>query len=262
MNGRSTRHSRAFSSSRPTSTLGNSTFMQTATRILLVDDVPMFRDLGSIFLSRSGPVDLADSASSAFQCADERRPSIVIADMHLPDMDGAEICRRFKTHPNWGDPPVVLLARPDSPEDHAAAVRAGADEVLFKPLERDRLIASVRRLTDFSTPRGLPRALIEQPIEIIARGKCISGIVRNVSRGGIFVDAPLHFNRAEEVRLHFNLGTPNLTVSPTAQVIWSDRSQNGHDRVGMRFLEIDAQTVTKLDHYVSDHFPRHRSVPA
>lgn len=236
--------------------------MPTATRILLVDDVPMFRELGSIFLARSGPVDLADSASAAFQCADERKPSIVIADMHLPDMDGSEICRRFKTHPMWGDPCVVLLARPDSPEDHAAAVRAGADEVLFKPLERDSLIASVRRLTDFSTPRGLPRALIKEPVEITARGRRIPGVLRNVSRGGIFVDAPLHFNRAEEVGLHFSLGNADLTVSPTAQVIWSDPSQNGHDRVGMRFLEIDAQTVNQLDHYVSDHFPRYRSVPA
>jgi DNA-binding response OmpR family regulator len=236
--------------------------MPNATRILLVDDVPMFRDLGSIFLSRSGPVDLADCASSAFQSADERRPTIVIADMHLPDMDGPELCRRFKTHPTWGDPRVVLLARPDSPTDHADAVRAGADEVLFKPLERDALIASVRRITDFSMPRGLPRALIEQPIEITARGKRIAGIIRNVSRGGLFVDAPLHFNRAEEVGLHFSLGGTELTVSPTAQVIWSNPSHDGHDRVGMRFLEIDAQTINKLDHYVSDNFPRHSSAPA
>jgi DNA-binding response OmpR family regulator len=222
----------------------------------------MFRDLGSIFLSRSGPVDLADSASAAFQCAEERAPTIVIADMHLPDMGGPDLCRRFKTHPNWGNPFIVLLARPDSPEDHATAVRAGADEVLFKPLERDALIASVRRLTDFSTPRGLPRALIEEPIEITARGQRIAGIVRNVSRGGIFVDAPIHFNRAEEVALNFSLGNTDRVVSPTAQVVWSNPSSNGHDRIGMRFLEIDAQTITTLDHYVSDHFPRNRSVPA
>ncbi|HEB88527.1 MAG TPA: response regulator [Deltaproteobacteria bacterium] len=233
-----------------------------ATRILLVDDVPMFRDLGSVFLSRSGPVDLADSASAAFQCADERKPTIVIADMHLPDMGGFEFCRRMKTHPGWGNPRVILLARPDSPDDHADGVRAGADEVLFKPLERDALIASVRRLTDFPTPRGLPRALIERPIEITARGRRISGILRNVSRGGIFVDAPIHFNRSEEVSLRFDLGDQDLTVSPTAQVVWTDRARNGFDRVGMRFLKIDARTVNRLEHYVSDHYPRNRSVPA
>jgi len=235
--------------------------MPTPTRILLVDDVPMFRDLGSIFLSRSGPVDLADSASAAFQCADERQPGIVIADMHLPDMNGPELCRRFKTHPNWGNPRVVLLARPDSPSDHADAVRAGADEVLFKPLERDALISSVRRLTDFNTPRGLPRAKIQEPIEITARGQRIEGVIRNVSRGGLFIDAPIHFNRAEEVALRFGLGSANENFSPTAQVIWTGPSPSGHDRVGMRFLEIDASTIGRLDNYVSDHFPLSWSVP-
>ncbi|MAG34188.1 MAG: hypothetical protein CL908_25190 [Deltaproteobacteria bacterium] len=236
--------------------------MLNSTRILLVDDVPMFRDLGSIFLSRSGPVDLADSASAAYQCADERAPGIVIADMHLPDADGVELCHRFKTHPTWGAPRVVLLARPDAADDHAAAVRAGADEVLFKPLERDTLISTVRRLTDFDTPRGLPRANIEQPVEITARGQRVEGTVYNVSRGGLFVDAPLHFSKAEEVGLFFSLDGSGTTVSPTAQVIWSRPTPEGTDRVGLRFLEIDAQTVEQLDHYVSDHFPSTLSVPA
>lgn len=236
--------------------------MAKSARILLVDDIPMFRDLGSIFLSRSGPVDLADSAEAAFACADERPPGCVIADMHLPNIDGTEICRRFKTNPRWGAPPVVLLARPDSPEDHARAVRAGADEVLFKPLERDALIAAVRRLTDHDSPRGLPRAQIDQPIEISARGKRIRGIVRNVSRGGLFVDAPLPFNQSEEVALHFSLDGNGPTVSPTAQVVWSRSDADGKDHVGFRFLEIDALTVKKLDHYVNDHFPRTLSVPA
>ena len=236
--------------------------MAKSARILLVDDVPMFRDLGSIFLSRSGPVDLADSAAAAFASADERTPGCVIADMHLPDLDGRGICRRFKTNPRWGAPPVVLLARPDSPEDHAEAVRAGADEVLFKPLERDALIAAVRRLTDHDSPRGLPRAQIERPVEISARGQRIQGVVRNVSRGGLFVDAPLPFNQSEEVALHFSLDGKDATVSPTAQVVWSQSDDEGKDHVGLRFLEIDALTVEKLDHYVNDHFPRTPSVPA
>ena len=236
--------------------------MPQLTRILLIDDVPMFRDLGSIFLSRSGQVDLADSASAAFQSADERKPTIVIADMHLPDMDGATLCRRFKTHPTWGNPRVVLLARSSSSDDHAAAVRAGADEVLFKPLERDALIACVRRLTDYATPRGLPRAWIKQPIEITARGRSFEGTVHNVSRGGLFVNAPLRFERAEEVGLRFNLGSKDISLSPTAQVVWSSLTRNGQDCVGMRFLKIDARTVLKLDHYVSEHFPRTHSLPA
>ena len=236
--------------------------MSTATRILLVDDVPMFRELGSVFLARSGPVDLAESAAEAFACAEKRPPRVVIADMHLPDLPGEELCRRFKTESRWGEPRVVLLARPDTPEDHAEAVRAGADEVLFKPLERDTLIASVRRLADFTAPRGLPRARIEQPVEITARGQRVEGTLRNVSRGGLFVKAPLQLTKSEEVALSFRLEGGDTTVAPTAQVVWSGPGDDDGDCVGMRFLEIDAQTIEKLDHYVSDHYPRTPSVPS
>ncbi|MFK7897389.1 MAG: response regulator [Myxococcota bacterium] len=236
--------------------------MSKSARILLVDDVPMFRDLGSIFLSRTGPVDLAGTAEAAFISAEERNPGCVISDMHLPDLDGAEVCRRFKEDPRWGKPPVVLLARPDSREDHARAVRAGADEVLFKPLERDALIAAVRRLTDFDSPRGLPRAKLERPVEISVGGQRVQAVARNVSRGGLFVDAPLAFPQSEEVSLQFSLDGNGTIVSPTAQVVWRESDGQGVDRVGLRFLEIDALTVEKLDHYISDNFPRTPSVPA
>lgn len=236
--------------------------MTASNRILLIDDLAMFRELGAIFLARSGPVDLASSAAEAMSIANERPPRVVIADMHLPDLSGAELCQTFKANPDLGEPRVLLLARPDSRADHAAAVRAGADEVLFKPLERDSLIASVRRLTDFSTPRGLPRARIDQRVEITARGTRVEGKVVNVSRGGALVYSPAHFGHSEEVALSFSLDGHGTVVSPTAQVVWTDAQVGGRDRMGLRFLEIDAQTVTKLEHYVSDHFPRIPSVPA
>lgn len=236
--------------------------MSTSNRILLVDDLEMFRELGAIFLARSGPVDLARSAAEAFKIAKAREPRIVIADMHLPDMTGEELCHRFQNHPELEAPRVLLLARPDSPEDHAEAVRAGADEVLFKPLERDSLIASVRRLTEFETPRGLPRARIDEPIEITARGARVEGKLMNVSRGGLLVDTPAHFGHSEEVALRFSLDGNGTLVSPTAQVVWSDSQESGSDLIGLRFLEIDRQTISKLEHYVSDHYPRTLSVPA
>ena len=231
-------------------------------RILLADAVAMFRELGQVFLSRSGPVDLAESGVAALRIAERRPPAILIADLHLPDIPGPELCRRFKTSPAWRDVPVLLLARPNAPGDHAAAVRAGADEVLFKPLERDTLISSVRRLTDYDVPRGLPRAQIERPVEIITGDRRIEGVVRNVSRGGVFVAAPVEIDRAEEVGLTFSLDGQDTVVAPTAQVIWSRSEEDGPGEIGLRFLEIDARTIEKLDHYVSDHYPRTQSVPA
>ena len=181
--------------------------------------------------------------------------------MHLPDLSGPELCRRFKTTPELGEPRVVLLARPDAREEHAEAVRAGADEVLFKPLERDSLIAVVRRWMNSGTPRGLPRARIERKVAITARGSRFEGKLINVSRGGLFVEAPFHFDRREEIALSFSLDPEDSVVSPTAQVIWSDSTGDGQDGVGVRFLEIDGHMISQLEHYVRDHFPPTPSIP-
>ncbi len=236
--------------------------MARPTRILLVDDVAMFRDLGKVFLSRSGAVDLAADAAEALEIAKEHPPSVVIADMHLPDLDGPAICHAFKSDPAYGFPRIVLLARAASPADHAAAVRAGADEVLFKPLERESLILTVRRLTEHDAPRGLPRARVERPVEINARGLRITGILRNVSRGGLFIDAPLRLRKTEEISVAFHLDDEAPAVSPTAQVVWIQPNDAGPDGIGLRFLEIDAPTIDRLEHFVSDHYPRSQSVPA
>jgi DNA-binding response OmpR family regulator len=232
-------------------------------RILLVDDVPMFRELGQIFLSRSGPVDLAESAVAAFRLAAGRPPAIVIADMHLPDMDGAALCAAFKRPASGPAPRVVLLARPDASADHAEAVRAGADDVLFKPLEREALIRCVRRLTESSAPRGLPRAEVEQRIEIYSprQRSPIEGIVRNVSRGGIAVSTDRPALLGDEVTLSFSLEGMETAASPTARVVWSRLGLDGRGLYGLRFLEIDARTVESLDVYIADHTRRSPAPP-
>jgi CheY-like chemotaxis protein len=105
--------------------------MSRPTRILLSDGVAMFRDLGKIFLSRSGPVDLAASASQAFEIARERPPSVVIADMHLPDMDGPALCRAFKSDPAWGSRGSSCWPAPLP--DRLRGGRAGGRRGLYKP---------------------------------------------------------------------------------------------------------------------------------
>ena len=116
-------------------------------------------------------------------------------------------------------------------------------------------------MTEFDSPRGLPRARIERPIEINARGLRITGRLRNVSRGGLFIDAPLRLRKTEEISVQFSLDEEAPLVSPTAQVVWIQPNDEGPDGVGLRFLEIDPATIDRLEHFVSDHYPRSQSAP-
>ena len=58
------------------------------------------------------------------------------------------------------------------------------------------------------------------------------------------------------------MGRELAAVSPTAQVVWIQPNDAGPDGIGLRFLEIDAPTIDRLEHFVNDHYPRLQSVPA
>jgi CheY-like chemotaxis protein len=77
--------------------------------ILLADDAQLFRDLGSLFLARSGEVTTARDGAEALALAMRERPAVVVADLLMPRLDGAELCRRIKRDPELSGTPVILV---------------------------------------------------------------------------------------------------------------------------------------------------------
>ncbi|MGE3284590.1 MAG: response regulator [Pseudonocardia sp.] len=112
------------------------------TAVLVVDDDPQILRALRITLRASGyRVDTAASGAGALQAAAERRPDVVVLDLGLPDLDGAEVIRRLR---GWSTVPVIVLsARTDSP-DKVAALDAGADDYVTKPFGTAELLARLR----------------------------------------------------------------------------------------------------------------------
>lgn len=75
------------------------------------------------------------------------RPDLVVLDVHLPDVDGYEVCRRIKQDPATASIPVLhLTAKFVADEDKARAIRGGADGYLTQPVDALELLATVRSL--------------------------------------------------------------------------------------------------------------------
>jgi CheY-like chemotaxis protein len=93
--------------------------------ILVVDDVPLFRELEALFLARCGRVITAATGREALAIAERERPAVIVLDAHLPDLPGEEVCRLLKLpHPGL-DLPVVVVTGSGAADEHAAAIRAG-----------------------------------------------------------------------------------------------------------------------------------------
>jgi two-component system cell cycle response regulator len=228
--------------------------MEKSKTILVVDDVPMFRDLATLFLARTARVIQASGGEQALALLADHTPDLLIVDLHMPGMDGAELCRTVKADPKTEHLPVIMMLRGDSAADRERAIQAAADDTLTKPLARGALIETVHHFLEAGLSRGLPRVGIAAPVQLRSPLMHAWGTALNISRGGIYVEADCELE--EKARLTLEILLPETTneIAPLAEVIWSRESEDERvQEIGMRFLSIDDQALRTLDDFISDN---------
>ena len=117
------------------------------TKILLVEDNEMNRDMLSRRLIRSGyEVVLAVDGEQGVTLAASGRPDLVLMDMSLPVLDGWEATRRLKADPATRETPVIALTAHAMAGDEKKAREAGCDDFDTKPVEFARLLSKIEGL--------------------------------------------------------------------------------------------------------------------
>ena len=95
------------------------------------------------------------------------RPHLIILDIMMPEIDGAELCRLVKTSEDYFETKVLLVTGYPDDSRVTRALAAGADDILTKPVTTSTLLARVRKLLDAdATPGG---------VEKVAAAPAISG---------------------------------------------------------------------------------------
>jgi diguanylate cyclase (GGDEF)-like protein len=116
-----------------------------STKVLLVDDDPAMLRLVGKWLEAAGyQVVKASDGRVATELIVEERPSILLTDWEMPNMDGIELCQWVRAqHFSTYLYTIILTARSDS-EDMLKALEAGADDFVKKPVDRHELLARMR----------------------------------------------------------------------------------------------------------------------
>lgn len=124
------------------------------TRVLVVDDErQILRALDTSLRAAGYEVEKADTAESALAAAAMRPPEAMILDLVLPDGTGIEVCREFRT---WSSAPVIVLSAVGEEREKIAALDAGADDYVTKPVGIDELLARLRAVLRRTAPSGEP----------------------------------------------------------------------------------------------------------
>jgi CheY-like chemotaxis protein len=132
---------------------------KSAKKILLVEDNNDVRELLALFMKRLGYKAFeATTGVEAIDLASTVQPDLIMMDLRLPEMNGAEATASLKANPSTRDTPLLVITASGATTDRRRALDAGAAEILLKPIDVTTLSNVLRRyLSAKTTKRRSPR---------------------------------------------------------------------------------------------------------
>ncbi|MEJ2446634.1 MAG: response regulator transcription factor [Anaerolineales bacterium] len=216
--------------------------------ILLVDDEPNIIELAQLYLEREGYRVLSvGDGLAALKAVEIHRPSLVVLDLMLPEVDGLDVCRRLRSKK---DPVAILmLTARDEDIDKILGLELGADDYLTKPFNPRELVARVKAVLR----RGEERSYSAEDKIISIGDLTIDPLRREIQvRGALIV------LRAQEFDLLYTLARHPGIVLSRDQLLdqaWGyDYYGNtrtvdvhiGHLRKKLADSSVKIETVTKI----------------
>ena len=112
------------------------------TRILAVDDEPLYQHLYKVNLEKEGyDVVTASNGEDALDMVTSRHPDLVVLDVMMPRLDGITTCERIRQFSNV---PIIIVTARGEENDRVRGLNVGADDYVVKPFSATELIARVR----------------------------------------------------------------------------------------------------------------------
>ncbi len=194
------------------------------TRVMVVDDSDIARTVIEQGLTGLGyEVVAVDHPARALELARASRPSIVLTDLTMPQMDGAELCRQLKGIGGRAVPVIILTAN-DEDAQRVGGLRAGADDYVSKGASLEELAARidgvVRRSGETERVRHLFARYTSDAVvdEALSRGNVVlTGEKREVTV--LFADIRNFTHLAEAVPPEQVVGVLNLVLEKLADAV-------------------------------------------
>jgi DNA-binding response OmpR family regulator len=119
-------------------------------RVLIIDDEPEGAALVADLLKDHFEPRICHSGRDGLRVSVRETPNLIILDLHMPEMDGYEVCRKLREQPSTRSIPVILLTHHNELDEKLRGFDSGADDYITKPFEgRELLARSLARVRRF-----------------------------------------------------------------------------------------------------------------
>jgi two-component system phosphate regulon response regulator PhoB len=195
--------------------------------ILVVEDEPAIQELVVYNLTKEKyQVTAVGTGEEALRAVEPLRPDLVLLDLMLPGIDGLEVTRRLKAHPNTRDIPVIILTAKGEEADVVSGLELGADDYIPKPFSPRVLIARIRAVLRRATAAPIDAAA---PV-------AVAELVIHPGRHEVLLDGkPIQLTRTEFRVLHVLASRPGW-VFTRAQI--ADAIHEGDGLVTDRSVDV------------------------
>jgi CheY-like chemotaxis protein len=118
-----------------------------AGKILIVDDDSDTINFLKLLLTRQGyEVVVAYNGMKALELAHSEAPDLIVLDVMMPDLDGYEVARNLRGHPETALTPILMFTAKNKIEDKLSGFESGVDIYLTKPIHPVELQANIKSL--------------------------------------------------------------------------------------------------------------------
>lgn len=148
-------------------------------KILIVEDENDILQLVKLYLEKEGfRTVTAMTGPEALKQVKAEKPDLIVLDLMLPELDGLEVCKRVRGHPDTAMLPIIMLTAKAEESDTIVGLELGADDYVTKPFSPKTLVARVKALV---------RRLERQPVEPAAQYQ-YGPLILNPARHEVSID--------------------------------------------------------------------------
>ena len=111
--------------------------------LIAQDSLPQAEQLKHALERRGHSVTVAGNGKEALETARARKPTLIVSDIAMPEMDGYALCRRLKTEKDLKDVPVILMTSLSGTEEVVKGLDCGADMFIRKPYDEAAFLSRI-----------------------------------------------------------------------------------------------------------------------